>query len=80
MPHPPYSLALFSLVLKPGNKQAEGIISNLDNSYLVSTVSNGKLALDVSFYICRKLSKTLAILGREVNTDIYIEGSSITKI
>jgi hypothetical protein len=80
MPLPrPHPLALFSLVPKPGNERAERIVAHPDNNHLVSTLSNGKLALDVGFHISGKSSKTLAKLGRGIEADIYVEGSSIAK-
>ena len=81
MPRPcPHPLALFSLVPDDENKRAKDVVSHPNNSNLVSTLSNGKLALDVGFHIHGKSSKTLATLGRGINTDIYVEGSSIAKI
>jgi len=81
MPWPcPHPLALFSLCPVLENKQAEQAISHPDNSYYVLTLSNSVLALDISFHICRKSSKTLATLGCGIDADIYIERSSIAKI
>jgi hypothetical protein len=81
MPRPcPHPLALFSLVPDNENERAKDAIAYLDNSHLVSTLPNGKLALDVGFHIRGKSSKTLVTLGRGINADIYVEGSSIAKI
>jgi hypothetical protein len=81
MPRPrPHPLALFSLRPDPGNERAERVVSYPDNNYLVSTLSNGVLVLDVGFYIRGKSSKTLTTLGRGVDADIYVEGSSIAKV
>jgi hypothetical protein len=77
---PPHPLALFSLAPVSGNERAERIVSHQDNSHLVSTLTNGTLALDVGFHIHGKSSKTLVTLGRGVDADIYVEGSSIAKI
>jgi len=65
---------------KPGNERAERVVSHPDNSHHVSTLSDGTLALDVGFHIRGKSSTTLATLGRGVEADIYVEGSSIAKI
>jgi hypothetical protein len=81
MPRPcPHPLALFSLRPDLGNERAERVVSHPDNSHYVSTLSDSTLALDVGFYICRKSSTTLATLGRCVEADIYVEGSSIAKV
>ncbi|WEW58107.1 hypothetical protein PRK78_003574 [Emydomyces testavorans] len=39
-----------------------------------------KLALDIGFHICSHSSNTLATLGRGENADIFIDGSSISRI
>jgi hypothetical protein len=82
MPRPcPHPFALFSLVPDPPeNERAKDVIAHPDNSHLVSTLPNGTLALDVGFHIRGKSSKTLATLGRGVDTDIFVEGSSIAKV
>jgi hypothetical protein len=82
MPRPcPYPFALFSLILNPlKNEQAKDVIAYPDNSYLVLILPNSILALDIGFYICKKLSKTLIILRQSVNADIFIKGFSIAKI
>jgi hypothetical protein len=71
---------LFSLVPEPGNERAERVVSHPDNIRHVSTLSDGVEALDVGFQIRGKSSTTLATLGRGVEADIYIEGSSIAKV
>jgi hypothetical protein len=72
---------LFSLVPDPPeNERAKDVIAHPDNSHLVSTLPNGTLALDVGFHIRGKSSKTLATLGRGVDADIFVEGSSIAKV
>ena len=76
----PHPLALFSLRPFEGNKRAKHIVSYLNNDHNVLTLSNGTLALDVGFYLYRKLSKTLIILERGIDADIYIEGSSISRV
>ncbi|KAI4119822.1 MAG: hypothetical protein LQ338_007227, partial [Usnochroma carphineum] len=79
MPRPcPHPLALFSLL--PINERAKNAISHPDNRHLVSTLSDGELALDVGFHIRGKSTNTLATLGRGIDADIYVEGSSIAKI
>jgi hypothetical protein len=80
MPRPPHPLALFSLVPEPGNERAKRAVAHPDNIHLVSTFSNGVQALDVGFHIRGKSSTTLATLGRGVEADIYVEGSSIAKV
>jgi hypothetical protein len=81
MPRPcPHPLALFSLVPDPENERAKRAVAHSDNSHNVSTLSDGTLALDVGFHIRGKSSTTLATLGRGVDADIYVEGSSIAKI
>ena len=52
----------------------------MDNIHQVSTLSNGVQALDISFHIHEKSSTNLATLGRGVEADIYVEGSSIVKV
>jgi hypothetical protein len=71
---------LFSLVPVLGNERAKRAIAHPDNSHHLSTLSDGALALDIGFHIRGKSSNTLAILGRGVDADIYVEGSSIAKI
>jgi hypothetical protein len=81
MPRPyHHPLALFSLRPIRGNERAERVVSHPDNSHHVSTLSDGTLALDVGFHIRGKSSKTLTTLGRGVDADIYVEGSSIAKV
>jgi len=80
MPRPPHPLALFSLVPVRGNKRAEDAVSHTDNIRHVSTISNSTEALDVGFHIRGKSSTTLATLGRGIEADIYLEGSSIAKV
>ena len=80
MPRPPHPLALFSLVPIPGNERAERAVSHPDNIRHVSTSRGGGGALDVGFHIRGKSSTTLATLGRGVDADIYVEGSSISKV
>ncbi|ESZ94490.1 calcium/calmodulin-dependent protein kinase [Sclerotinia borealis F-4128] len=75
----PHPLALFSLYPYKGNVRAERIISHPDNSHTLSTLSNGKLALDIDFHLHRKSNKTLATLGRGDNVDIYVEGAYISQ-
>lgn len=75
----PHHLALFSLVPVLNNERAENVVAHPDNSRLVSTMPNGALGLDVGFHIRGKSSKTLATLGRGVDADIYVAGSSIAK-
>lgn len=76
----PHPLALFSLRPVCGNERAERTVSHPDNIHHFSTLSGGEGALDVGFHIRGKTSKTLATLGRGVDADIYVEGSSIAKI
>ncbi len=80
MPRPPHPLALFSLVPKPGNERAERAVSHPNNIRHVSTSPDGVEALDVGFHIRGKSSTTLATLGRGVEADICVEGSSIAKV
>jgi len=82
MPCPcPHPLALFSLVLNPlENERVKDDVAYLDNNYLVLTLLNNTLTLDVSFYIRGKLSKTLVTLRQGIKADIYVRGSSIAKI
>jgi hypothetical protein len=80
MPRPPYPLALFSLRPHQENERAKYAVSHPDNIHHVSIFSNSKEALDIGFHIRRKSSTTLAILGRGIKADIYMEGSSIAKI
>ncbi|OAA35516.1 Protein kinase-like domain protein [Metarhizium rileyi] len=78
MPRPyPHRLALFSLV--PLNPRADDVVAHLINENLVSTLKDGKRALDIGHV--RPISgnsTTLATLGR--NGDVFIEGSSIAKV
>ena len=76
----PHPLALFSLLPVCGNERAERPVSHPDNIHHVSTLSSGVEALDVGFHIRGKSSKTLATLGRGIDADIYVEGSSTAKI
>ncbi len=80
MPRPPHPLALFSLLPHQENERAKFVVSHPDNIHHVSTFSNGKEALDIGFHIRGKSSTTLATLGRGVEADIYMEGSSIAKV
>jgi hypothetical protein len=78
MPCPcPHPLALFSLV--PENPRADDVVRHPSNSHLVSTLSNGTLALDIGFNIRSQSCNTLATLGRN-GTDIILEGSSIGRL
>lgn len=79
MSRPPHPLAFFSLRLHRGNERAKRAVAHTDNFHHVSTLSNGVQALDVGFQIRGKSSTTLASLGRGVEADIYVEGSSIAK-
>jgi hypothetical protein len=80
MPRPcHHPLALFYLRPVRRNKRAERVVSHPDNSHYVSTLSNSTLARNVGFHIHGKSSKTLATLGRGVNSNIYVEGSSIAR-
>ncbi|PVH67874.1 hypothetical protein DL98DRAFT_442512, partial [Cadophora sp. DSE1049] len=76
----PYPLTLFSLIPNNKNKRAKDIISYPNNSHLILILSNSKIALDISFYIRKKSSKALVTLRYNINTNIYIKGSSIIKI
>jgi hypothetical protein len=76
----PHPLALFSLRPFEGNERAERLVSHPNNDYNVSILSNGILALDVGFHLCGKSSKTLVILGRGVDADIYVERSGISRV
>ena len=67
-------------VLLEGNERAERIVSHSNNDHHVSTLSNGTLALDVGFHLHGKSSRTLATLGRGFDADIYVEGSSISRV
>ena len=80
MLRPPHPLALFSLLPKPGNERAERVVSHPDNIRHVSVLSNGEKCIDVGFQLRGKSSTTLATLGRGVEADIYLEGSSISRI
>ncbi|KAH8598558.1 kinase-like domain-containing protein [Bisporella sp. PMI_857] len=80
MPRPPHPLALFSLFPRDGNERAKRAVAHPDNIRHISTLSNNVEALDVGFHIRGKSSTTLATLGRGIEADIYLEGSSIAKI
>ena len=80
MPRPPHPLALFSLVPVLGNERATRVVAHPDNIHHVSTLPNGREALDVGFHLRGKSSTTLATLGRGIEADIYVEGSSIAKV
>lgn len=82
MPRLPHPLALFSLVpvTVSGNERAKRVIAHPDNIRHASTLPDGSEALDVGFHIRGKSSTTLATLGRGIEADIYVEGSSIAKI
>lgn len=80
MPRPPHPLALFSLVRYRDNERAKRAINHPDNIHHASTLSDGVEALDVGFHIRGKSSTTLATIGRGVEADIYVEGSTIAKI
>jgi hypothetical protein len=71
---------LFSLCPYHKNERAERLITYLNNGYNVLILSHSTLALDVGFYLRGKSSKTLVILGRGINTNIYVEGSSILRV
>lgn len=73
----PHPLALFSL--KPANDRARSVVAHPSNSYLVSTLSDGTLALDIGPHIRSQSCGTLATLGRN-GTDIILEGSSIARL
>lgn len=78
MAYPPHPLALFSLI--PLNERAKSVLEQRENTRHVSTLPNGKQALDVGFQLHGTTSTTLATLGRHVDADIYVEGGSIAKI
>lgn len=80
MPRPPNPLALFSLIPVSENERAERVVTHPDNIHHVSTLPDGAEALDVGFHIRGKSSTTLATLGRGIEADIYIEGSTISKV
>ena len=80
MLRPPHPLALFSLLPKLGNERAERAVSHPDNIRHVSVLSTGDKCIDVGFQLHGKSSTTLATLGRSVEADIYLEGSSISRI
>ena len=80
MLRPPHPLALFSLFPKPGNERAESIVFHPENVRHVSVLSTGHKALDVGFQMRGKSSTTLATLGRGIEADIYLEGSSISRV
>jgi hypothetical protein len=80
MPRPPYPLALFSLFPYRNNERAKRAVAHPDNIYYVSMSPDSIEALNVGFHIRGKSSTTLAILGRGIKADIYLEGSSIIKV
>lgn len=75
----PHSLALFSL--QPLNDKANAVVEHPHNRCLVSKQIDGSQVLDIGFHIRSRScsTRTLALLGRG-DTDIKIEGSSISKI
>jgi hypothetical protein len=75
----PHPLALFSLYPFEENKRAECLISYPNNNHNVSTLFDGTLALDIGFHLRGNSSKTLAIIGRGFDIDIYVEGSGIAR-
>ncbi|KAK4204866.1 kinase-like protein [Triangularia verruculosa] len=72
-----HPLALFSL--KPCCSRAEGVVAHPSNRHLVSELNDGTLAIDIGFNIRSRSCGTLATLGRG-DTDIFVEGSSISKV
>jgi hypothetical protein len=76
----PRPLALFSLIPSPGNARAEAVIAHPANRHLTSTLSDGKLALDIGFLIAGNPSKVLATLGRGVDANIYVDGANVAKL
>ncbi|KAF2258233.1 kinase-like protein [Lojkania enalia] len=76
----PHPLALFSLRPYHKNERAERLVAHSNNSHNVSTLSDSTLALDVGFHLHGKSSKTLVTLGRGVDTDIYLEGSGVSRV
>ena len=74
-----YLLALFSLVPDPENNQAKDVVAYSANSYLVSILSDGILALDIGFHICSRSCNTFATLGCN-DTDIILVGRSIGRV
>ena len=78
MPRPhPHSLALLSL--QPMNKRAEEVVAHSINEPFISTLENGRLALDIGHIRSKSGTNTLATLGRG-DTDIFVAGSSISKV
>lgn len=73
----PHPLALFSLAAK--NVRAKDVIAHPCNKHLVSTMKDGKLALDIGPHIRSKSCNTLATLGRN-DTDITVNGSCIARV
>jgi hypothetical protein len=73
-------LVLFSLRPYHKNERAERLVRHPNNAYNVSTLSDSTLAIDVGFHLRGNSSKTLAILGRGVDADIYVEGSGISRV
>jgi hypothetical protein len=80
IPRPSHPLALFSLVPVRGNERATRSVAYPDNIRYISILSDSVEALDVGFHIHCKSSTTLVILGRGIEADIYVEGSSIVKV
>jgi len=72
----PHPRALFSL--EPLNDRARDVVTNPNNSHLVSALPDGVLALDIGFHIRSQSRNTLAMLGRN-NADIIVQGSSIAR-
>ncbi|KAF4624207.1 hypothetical protein G7Y89_g13966 [Cudoniella acicularis] len=76
IPHP---LALLSLL--PLNERAESVVSHPNNDHNVFTLNTGARVLDVGFHLSGKSPPTtLATLKRGVETDIFVEGTSISKL
>lgn len=73
----PHPLSLFSLV--PYNEKAAAAVTDACNKHLVTQLRNGTLALNVGHFRSKSSKHTLATLGRG-DTDIYIPGSSISRI
>lgn len=78
MPPPKrHRFTLFSLV--PQNKRAEEVVADPLNQQFTSTLDDGTVVLDIGFHVRSKSCNTLATLGRG-DTDIFMSGSSISKI
>ncbi|KAI0415056.1 kinase-like domain-containing protein [Xylaria grammica] len=72
-----HPLALFSLV--PSNVRAWEVLNDPHNSHLLSTLSDGTLALDVGHVVSVSGNPTtLATIGRN-NADIIVMGGSISR-